>query len=150
MSSNYLRDIEGIVEVGESFKLHVTGFSMLPLLGYGRDNILIRRIDAEEDITGRIAMFRTADGHIVVHRVVKVENGNVTLQGYGNPYKRELCRRSEIIGVVESVERENGREESCTTRHWLRKESIWLHLPAIVRHYTLGIMRKWLRWRRKK
>lgn len=143
----YLDNIEEVVSVGECFRLYVRGFSMLPLLGYGRDNIIIRRTTEQEDILGRIAMFRTHSGHIIVHRVIKVENSIVTLQGDGNPYKQERCHRNDIVGVVESVIREDGREVSCSTRAWHMRERMWLILPAIVRRYALGIMRRMHRWR---
>ena len=146
----FLDNIEEIVPVGESFRLFVRGFSMLPLLGYGRDNIIIRRTTEDEDIVGRIAMFRTSTNHIIVHRVVEVKDGIVTLQGDGNPYTREKCRRSEIVGVVESVIRESGREVSCTTRGWRTREHIWLAQPAIVRRYALAIIRRVHRWTGKK
>ena len=60
----------------------------------------------------------------------------------GNPYKQERCHRNDIVGVVESVIREDGREVSCTTRAWHIRERMWLILPAIVRRYALGIMRR--------
>lgn len=146
----YLDNIEEVVSVGDSFRLFVRGFSMLPLLGYGRDNIIIRRTTEEEEIVGRIAMFRTATNHIIVHRVVEVKDGIVTLQGDGNPYTRERCHRSEIVGVVESVIRESGREVSCTTRSWRTREHIWLAQPTIVRRYALAIIRRVHRWTGKK
>ena len=62
-------NIESLVPVGEQFKIVVTGYSMLPLLGYGHDTIVVRRTDDTEPIMGRIAMFRAKDRHIIVHRV---------------------------------------------------------------------------------
>ena len=142
----YLDNIEEVVAIGDSFRLFVRGFSMLPLLGYGRDNIIIRRTTEQEDIVGRIAMFRTATGHIIVHRVVEVKDGIVTLQGDGNPYSQERCRRSEIVGVVDAVIRESGKQVSCTTTMWRIRERIWLLQPAIVRRYALAIIRRIHRW----
>lgn len=146
----YLNNIEEVVAVGDSFRLFVRGFSMLPLLGYGRDNIIIRRTTLEENIVGRIAMFRTPTKHIIVHRVIAVKDGIVTLQGDGNPYTREQCRRNEIVGVVESVIRESGREVSCSTASWRMRERLWLMQPAIVRRYALAIIRRIHRWTGKK
>jgi hypothetical protein len=139
-----LDNIEEIVPIGKHFELYVTGYSMLPLLGYGRDHIIVRRTAESEDITSRIAMFRAPDRHIVVHRVLRTEGDTVYLQGFGNPYRGESCRRSDIVGVVDAVRRESGRCVSCTTRSWRAKEWLWMHLPKIVRRYALAIMRRWL------
>lgn len=143
------RSIEDIIEVGELFKIVVTGYSMLPLLGQGRDTIVLRRIDSIEDISGRIAMFRNDKGQIVVHRVISIENGVVTLRGDGNLYQVEQCPRTEIIAILEGVIRENGKEISCTSKQWRRKERRWLALPLWMRRYILAILRRWCEFRNK-
>ena len=143
------KSIEDIVEVGELFKAVVTGYSMLPLLGLRRDTIILRRIDDNEDISGRIAMFRNEKGHIVVHRVISVDNNMVTLRGDGNLYQVEQSPRTEIIALLESVIRENGKEVSCTSKQWRRKERRWLALPLWMRRYILAILRRWCDFRDK-
>lgn len=141
--------IEELVDEGSLFVMHVTGYSMLPLLGYGDDRIVLRRTSPDEDIYRRIAMFRTPDGRIIVHRVLRVENGMVTLRGDGNIIQCEQCRRDEIIGIVESVLRESGRKVSCTTRWWRIRECIWLSQPTIVRRYALAVLRRWCNFKRR-
>ena len=145
-----LDNIELLVPVGESFELHVKGYSMLPMLGFGDDVIIVRRIDAEEHIVGRIAMFRGAQNQIIVHRVLSVTNGVVVLQGDGNIIQTEECQRGEIIGVVDMVRRASGKVIDCTTPRWRRRERLWLSLPCWVRGKMLGAMRRWLDYKRKK
>lgn len=145
-----LDNIEHLVAVGESFELHVKGYSMLPMLGYGDDIIIVRRVDAEESIVGRIAMFRGMRGQIIVHRVLSVEEGRVVLRGDGNIIQTEECRRGEIIGVVDKVRREGGKVVDCTTPKWRRRERLWLSTPRWVRGKMLGVMRRWLDFKRKK
>ena len=145
-----LDNIELLVPVGQSFELHVKGYSMLPMLGFGDDVIIVRRIDAEEDIVGRIAMFRGAQNQIIVHRVLTVNNGVVVLRGDGNIVQTEQCQRGEIIGVVDKVRRESGKVVDCTTPRWKRMERLWLSLPRWIRGKMLGAMRRWLDYKRKK
>lgn len=142
---NLLDNIEEVVATGELFKLRVTGYSMLPLLGHRNDIIVVRRVDNSEKIIGRIAMFRGPRHNIIVHRVIDVSNDEVTLRGDGNIFQIEHCRREEIIGVVESVIRNSGKIVSCTTKSWLRKERMWLRLPMQVRRYALAFMRRWMK-----
>lgn len=145
-----LDNIEHLVAVGESFELHVKGYSMLPMLGYGDDIIIVRRVDTEESIVGRIAMFRGMRGQIIVHRVLSVENERVVLRGDGNIIQTEECQRGEIIGVVDKVRRESGKVVDCTTPKWRRRERLWLSTPRWVRGKMLGVMRRWLDFKRKK
>lgn len=142
-----LDNIENITDIGNCFTMSVTGYSMLPLLGHKGDKIVIRRTSPTEDISHRIAMFRNANRHIVVHRVVSIVNDIVTLQGDGNPKQRERCKRNEIIGIVERVIRRNGKEVDCTTRCWRLREQLWLTQPRFVRSYALAIIRRWLNFR---
>lgn len=142
-------NIEQLVAIGERFKIMVTGYSMLPLLGYGRDVIVLRRVDQKEAIVGRVAMFRSTDRHIIVHRVVALEGDEVIFQGDGNPYQRERCLRNEVIGVVEEVIREDGRTVSCTTQTWRLRERLWLCQPTVVRRYALAIIRRLANCKRK-
>lgn len=148
--SKVLENIERLIAVGESFELRVTGFSMLPLLGYGNDTIIVRRTTPTESIERRIAMFRERDGHIVVHRVQSIKDGIVTLKGDGNIRGTEQCPRERIIGVVERVRRGNGRVVSCTSWWWRTRERLWLWQPLIIRRYALAVMRRWLNRKHKK
>lgn len=143
-------DITELLDEGAQFKIIVRGYSMLPLLGFGRDTIILRRVDAEEDISNRIAMFRGESGRIVVHRIIGINSGIVSLRGDGNLYQVEQCRREEIIAVLESVVRENGKEISCTSRRWHRKERLWLSTPLWIRRYALAILRRLADLRNKK
>ncbi len=137
---------EETVEYGECFKIRVTGHSMLPLLGYGRDTIIIRRTRHDEAIVGRIAMYRLGPKHYVTHRVISVDGDTVTLLGDGRITYDEPIRRDMIVGVVESVIRQNGRLLSCTSRTWRLKERLWLMQPMIVRRYALALLHRWIRF----
>ncbi|MEE1167483.1 MAG: S24/S26 family peptidase [Alistipes sp.] len=145
-----LDNIEAIVAVGESFELRVNGYSMLPLLGYAGDTIIVRRVSVDESIAGRIAMFRGVKGNIIVHRVLSVDSGEVRLRGDGNTAQIESVQRAEIIGVVESVRRRGGRVVSCTSRWWHLKERLWLAIPLRIRGYLLALLRRMLDYKYNK
>ena len=142
-------DITELLEEGATFKIVVRGYSMLPLLGFGHDTIVLRCVDKSEDISGRIAMFRNENGRIVVHRIIGINNGIVSLRGDGNLYQVEQCKRDEIIAVLESVVRESGKEISCSSRHWHRMERLWLSTPLWMRRYALAIIRRIADFRNK-
>lgn len=135
-------DITKLLEEGATFKIVVRGYSMLPLLGFGHDTIVLRRVNTSEDIAGRIAMFRNEKGRIVVHRIIGIRDGIVSLRGDGNLYQVEQCKREEIIAVLESVVRENGKEINCSSHRWQRAERLWLNTPLWMRRYALAILRR--------
>jgi hypothetical protein len=145
-----LDNIERIVDVGQSFELRVNGYSMLPLLGYAGDTIIVRRVSVDESIAGRIAMFRGVKGNIIVHRVLGVDAGTVRLRGDGNIAQIERVQRAEIIGVVESVRRRGGRVVSCSSRWWHLKERLWLAIPLRIRGYLLAMLRRMLDYKYNK
>ena len=137
------RNLESIIDSGETFILSVTGRSMLPLLGRGDSKIILRRVSKDEDIYGRIAMFRATNGHIVIHRVIRIEGDDVILKGDGNIVQEERCSRSEIIAVVEQVLYSNGDIVECRSWQWRVKEQIWLSTPLFIRRYVLVLMHRW-------
>lgn len=150
-NATILAECENLVAIGETFKLHIRGHSMLPLLGRGRDNVIVRRTSIDEPLeVGRIVLFRAHDRHLVAHRIRRIEDDRITMQGDGNPVATELCSRRDIIGVIEAVERESGKVVSCTSAKWRRKERLWLSMPFVVRRYTLAVMRRWLNRKTKR
>ena len=145
MSNSTIDRIEEVVDYGECFKVRVEGLSMLPMLGYDHDTIVVRRIDSNEPIMGRIVMCRTAPKHYVTHRVIKIEDDMVTMRGdgrltYDTPISREC-----VVGIVEGVIRKNGKYKSCTSRSWRLRERLWLAQPMLLRRLSLAVIRRWRR-----
>ena len=145
-----LDNIENIVAEGECFELRVKGYSMLPMLGMGDDVIIVQRVGTEADIVGYVAIFRGSHGQIIVHRVLSVEGDKVVLRGDGNIVQTEVCRRSEIIGIVVKVRRASGKVVDCESRRWRWCERVWLRLPKIVRRYLLAVLRRVAEYKQKK
>jgi SOS-response transcriptional repressor LexA len=137
--------LEEFVEYGECFEVRVNGESMLPLLGYGSDTLIIRRVDTHEPIEGRIAMYRPAPNHYITHRVMRTDGNNVYLLGDGRLTYDAPIPRDNIVGIVEGVIRQDGHKESCTSLSWRIRERLWLMQPLIIRRFTLAIIRRWMK-----
>lgn len=146
----FLANCEQLIAPGERFKIRIDGYSMLPLLGRGKDSVVVRRTSPSDSYQkGDIALFRTEARRLVAHRIRKINNTTITLQGDGNPIATEQCHTNDIIGVIEAVIRENGKLVSCTSLWWRMRGKIWLMLPRVVRSYTLALMRRWLNYKQK-
>lgn len=86
-------------------------------------------------------MFESTLGHFILHRLVAIEGEIFVFMGDGNCYGREKCQRSHIIGKVNAVIRENGKEVDCNSVSERRKARIWRWLLP-VRRYLLAIRRR--------
>lgn len=143
MSNCKVDRFEEAVEYGECFQVRVDGLSMLPLLGYGSDTLVVRHIDHNAPITGRIVMCRIAPKHYVTHRAVKVDDNMVTMLGDGRLTYDPPISRDKVVGVVEAVIRKDGRMVSCTSRSWRLRERLWLAQPMLLRRISLALIRRW-------
>ena len=130
MSNVDVDRFEEAVAYGECFQVRVDGLSMLPLLGYGRDTLIVRRI---------------APKHYVTHRAIEVENGMVTMLGDGRLTYDHPIRRECVVGVVEGVIRQSGKRVSCMSRSWRLRERLWLAQPMLLRRLSLALIRRWRR-----
>lgn len=123
---------------GATVTLNAKGNSMLPFIVGGRDSVVLQRTSHLHK--GDIVLAHTDDGHYVVHRIIALSNGKVTLMGDGNLRGTEQCALEQVLGKVVSVT-SNGREWDCNTLQARRKAAIW-HWLRPVRRWLLWINRR--------
>ena len=86
------------LEKGGRADLTVTGWSMLPMLQYGRDRVTL--IPPPEELKKKdIILYRRENGQYVLHRIIGVKDGKYILSG-DNQAVREIVDRSQVIGLV--------------------------------------------------
>ena len=95
----------------------------------------------DELTVGRIVLFHLGNRWIV-HRIRHRDGERFIMAGDGNYRKTERCSAQEIIGIVDSVIRSDGRRIDCTSRSWRMAERLWLALPALCRRYITAVMRR--------
>ena len=135
-----LGEVAAMLKEGHSVVLMTKGNSMLPFIVGGRDSVELVRRDAPAP--GDIALAQITPGHYVLHRVISVEDGRVTLKGDGNLVGTEKCTTADICGIVTAIVRPGGRRTQCGTKAFARKSRTWASLPYIIRRYTLSIIRR--------
>ncbi len=84
---------------GKTFRIPVTGVSMLPLLVQGRDYAVIKRAVGHLNI-GDVPLYRRADGRFVLHRVVGFDGENYIMCGDNQFLLEYGIGDGNIIGVV--------------------------------------------------
>lgn len=84
---------------GKTFKIPVTGTSMLPLLVQGRDYAVLKKADAPL-AAGDVPLYRRADGSFVLHRIVGFDGDNYIMCG-DNQFALEYgIGDGNIVGVA--------------------------------------------------
>ena len=84
---------------GKTFKIPITGTSMLPLLVQGRDYAVLKRAAGHLKI-GDVPLYRRADGAFVLHRIVGFDGDNYIMCG-DNQFALEYgIGDGNIVGVV--------------------------------------------------
>lgn len=119
--------VRDILLEGNNVTVAVNGQSMLPFFRSG-STITIRPI-CDADFKKYAVVFADAGNHFVIHRIINIEGGKVTLLGDGNIYGTETMPKSKVYGAVD-----------CSKLHiFLAK--IWL-LMRPIRRFPLAIFRR--------
>lgn len=116
---------------GQSVTMRVLGQSMLPFFRSGT-TVHLRPVAADDLVPGHVVLGQTDAGTYVIHRILRVDNGSVTLLGDGNYRGTETIPAGRIYGIVDC-----GRVHLALARVWL-----WLR-P--VRRYPLWVLRRLFR-----
>ena len=102
-----LEEVEQMISIGNSVELKVKGQSMRPYLRSGKDKIILSPFRPVDLKCGAIVLFRY-DHRYVFHRIIKIENENLIIQGDGNK-SCEKALKSDVIGVVRGIVRPGGK-----------------------------------------
>lgn len=138
-----LPEIVRMLDEGHTVTLRLKGYSMRPFLENNRDRALL--VKAGDIKKGDPVLAEISKGQYVLHRVIDIDNGRVTLLGDGN-ITVERCRMKDIKGGVIGFYRK-GRDVMDRTDgiKWCVYSFIWMRLRP-VRRYLLAFHRRvWLR-----
>jgi hypothetical protein len=127
-----LEEVAALVAQGKDVVFTPKGNSMLPFIRGDRDSVRLSACGEPEE--GDIILARH-DGRYVLHRVVSVGEKTLLLMGDGNLQGTERVLRSDILGKVTAILRENGRTVIPG------KGRLWRVLKPL-RRYFLGIYRR--------
>ena len=140
----FLKEVRTLIADGHDVTLRVRGVSMRPFLEDRRDKIVLTRPKPPK--VGDAVLAEIAPGKYVYHRIVKIEDGRVTLRGDGNVYGTEQCGMKDIAASTKQLIRK-GKHYSPEGRAWRWYSALWPG-NALVRRVLLAIHRRLPRgWR---
>ena len=133
-----LAEVGRLLSEGKDVVLMTKGFSMNPFIRGGRDSVLLRRMSPESIAAGDIVLAEVVKDRYVLHRVVRVDGGRLTLMGDGNIVGQEHCGKENVLGTVLSIVRPSGRQVKPG------KARLWRSFGPFVRRVLLALYRRTL------
>lgn len=97
-NDGYLGLVSEALASGHTGIIWVKGYSMRPFIEHGRDRVKL--VPPSQFGVGDAVLAEIAPGHYVLHRIIRIDGEQVTLQGDGNVRGEEHCWRSDVRGVV--------------------------------------------------
>ncbi len=112
---------------------------MLPFIVGNRDCVTLEPVS--NPFPGDIVLARLSNGQYVLHRILTITEGHVTLMGDGNLAGKEHCQLTDICGKVRVILKDGQKAVDPNTPSARRKASVWIKLLP-VRRYLLAIYRR--------
>lgn len=125
---------------GERVRIRAKGNSMLPFIRDSKDEITLEKTNTQSFQKGRLLLVRLKDERYVLHRVKKIDNSDIFLQGDGNLSLLETCSTDDVIAEATKVFR-NGKSIRIGCFRWNLYRYLW---PGnmLLRRVGLGIYRR--------
>ena len=131
-------EIKRLIDEGHTTTFRVRGYSMRIFLEDRRDKVLLG--PCSEVKVGDVVLAEIKPQVYVLHRIVKKDGNDLTLQGDGNAYGKEYCKVENIIGIAIGFYRKGRTTPDLVTgRKWRVYSYIWMHLVPI----RIWLLRIW-------
>ncbi len=128
LSNNlFFAQVEREISEGRNVRFRVKGTSMTPLLRNGRDEVVLRPCRTDELKPMDVVLFRYKGNH-VLHRIIRRQGEQLTIQGDGICATYEECKTDDVIGIVHNVIRPSGKVISTSSLRWRLQSRLWRSL----------------------
>ncbi|MBP5690270.1 MAG: S24/S26 family peptidase [Bacteroidales bacterium] len=146
-NEEFFAPVIALLGEGKSVTIPVKGFSMLPFIRGRKDLVEIRKADTYRK---RDIVLFDNHGRTILHRIVRVEGDNVTIQGDGVASNQEHVTLADIHGKAVKILRNGKREVNPDNRwqhfrSWLWDAFKWMRTPLIWTYRLLPWNYVWLR-----
>lgn len=136
-NAKLLPEVVRLLEEGHTVTLPLRGNSMRPFLEDGRDKALLKLCTNPR--VGDAVMAEIAPKHFVLHRIVNITGGNVTLRGDGN-LATEHCRDMDVKAIAIGFYRKGRQKlDSTSGRKWRIYSWWWTRLLPIRRYLLFAL-----------
>lgn len=137
----FLPHVRKYIDEGHTVTINVRGYSMRPFLENDKDKVTLAPF-TELHVADAV-LAEIAPGQFVLHRIIAINDNNITLQGDGNVIGVEHCRIQDVCGIVTHYIHPTYVRLASSAR--LRLEvKLWRRLRP-VRRYLLFIYRIYIK-----
>ena len=134
----YVSALRELTEAGKEVNVKVFGSSMVPFLGDGRDEVLIKK-PARELKAGDIVFYQRENGRFILHRIWKIKPDGYYIVGDNQDMIEGPVRPEQIFAVVIKAKRK-GKWVGPVDFWWEFFEHVWIHMVpvrrALIKGYT--------------
>jgi len=134
-----IRSAIQLVNEGMRVTFPVKGYSMLPFIIGGKESVDL--VKPEHPQVGDIVLAWVEGCRYVIHRIIRIDNDNVTLMGDGNLAGVEHCRLDDVAAIAVNVVTPNGTHKPLYASWRVRASQLWWRLLP-VRRWILAIYRR--------
>ena len=122
-----MQNIEKLLETGHTIKIKPQGWSMYPLIVYGRDSVIIEPLDTDRLKRGDVVLYRRKTGMFVLHRIYRITSDGIFLVGDNQTEIEGPLEFSQVKGKMTAVVRKG---KTVTTKNliYVIYRCIWLRL----------------------
>ena len=121
-------EVRQLLAGGCNVTILARGNSMFPFIRDGLDKV-------------QLSAVRIESGHYVLHRLVRNENGILTLMGDGNLRGTEKCTAGNVVARAVAIIRPDGTTVSCSGHTEMQRARIW-HRLLPFRRILLALWRR--------
>ena len=102
-----------VLKVEKEVSVLTSGCSMQPMLRQHRDVVTVKRVDRELR-KGDAVLYPGKDGRFILHRIVKIKNGEFIIRGDNNYFTEYGIKKENIVGLIKEFYRD-GKYINCET-----------------------------------
>ncbi len=132
--------ISEILELGQNTRITVSGDSMYPFLRDGVDSVELTKGSFEQLYRGDIVMIQRADGHYVMHRLIRKNKDCFFMVGDAQQWVEGPLYPEQLIAVVTAIWRKDKRI-LCSNGLWRFLTGFWLYMRHF-RYFFLKVHRQ--------
>ena len=118
-----IRYIKEALKSNATVPLTVTGSSMMPLLKPQRDIVWLEKCDVGQIKKGDILLFERENGKPVLHRVIKIRNDVLIMNGDALSWAEQI-EKTQVIACVKNFER-NKKMFTCDSKRVKLWNALW-------------------------
>jgi hypothetical protein len=137
-TKEYVSALRELTEAGQEVSVRIFGSSMVPFLGDGRDEVLIKKPDRELKV-GDVVFFQRDSGRYILHRIWKIKPEGYYIVGDSQEEIEGPVRQEQIFAYVTRARRK-GKWVGPGNFWWEFFEHVWIYMVPVrrvfIRSYT--------------